>query len=381
MADLWICGCGTTMDEPHSFTKPDRLKKLLKKLVDIYSPSGKEEEILQYLRGYLKRHGLPVLLQPVDDNRYNLVVPPPDSETRVAFIGHLDTVAAYDLDSYGFKEQGDLISGLGTADMKAGCAAMIEAFVALRESRFAQAPVALCLVVGEEEEGDGTACLLENLRFPWAVLGEPTDLRPCLSHYGYLEIQVSALGKRIHASLANRTQNPIEAILQLMLKISRYVKEKRPELVFNIRDIFSSQAGFAVPDRCEAWLDIHLPPVAPIGEITAELEDLISQKRTDDACVECSLRIETIDAGYELPEKGPLVEAAKAVYAKHSLPWESEAFRSHSDANQLWNAGVKSLLLGPGKLEKAHSPEESISFQQVCLAAEVYLDLLIYMAR
>ncbi len=38
--------------------KPDRLKKLLQDLVDIYSPSGKEEEILQFTEDYLKTAGL-----------------------------------------------------------------------------------------------------------------------------------------------------------------------------------------------------------------------------------------------------------------------------------------------------------------------------------
>jgi acetylornithine deacetylase/succinyl-diaminopimelate desuccinylase-like protein len=32
--------------------------------------------------------------------------------------------------------------------------------------------------------------------------------------------------------------------------------------------------------------------------------------------------------------------------------------------------------MGPGELEMAHAPEESVSFQQVCLATQLYLDLL-----
>ena len=93
-----------------------------------------------------------------------------------------------------------------------------------------------------------------------------------------------------------------------------------------------------------------------------------------------SLRIVTIDAGYELPEKGQIVESLKTVYVKRSLAWEPDVFRSHSDANQLWAAGVKTILLGPGKLDRAHAPDESIPFDQVCLAAQIYLDLLLSMA-
>ena len=56
--------------------KPDRLKNLLKDLVDIYSPSGKEEEVLEYTHDYLKSHGLTVIKQKVEEHRYNLIVLP-----------------------------------------------------------------------------------------------------------------------------------------------------------------------------------------------------------------------------------------------------------------------------------------------------------------
>ena len=49
--------------------QPERLKKLLKDMVDIYSPSGKEEEILQFTEDYLKAAGLNVKKQSVDENR------------------------------------------------------------------------------------------------------------------------------------------------------------------------------------------------------------------------------------------------------------------------------------------------------------------------
>jgi acetylornithine deacetylase len=110
---------------------PERLRRLLRRLMDIYSPSGKEEEILAYLYGHVKRKGLPVIRQEVDDSRYNLIVIPPDTDARVALIGHLDTVVAYDLENYGYEEQDDLVSGLGAADMKSGCAAMVEAYLSL----------------------------------------------------------------------------------------------------------------------------------------------------------------------------------------------------------------------------------------------------------
>ncbi|MDD5204126.1 MAG: M20/M25/M40 family metallo-hydrolase [Desulfobacterales bacterium] len=368
----------TTVDSSPP-VQPQRLRRLLRRLVDIYSPSGKEEEILHFVSGYLRRRGLKSILQPVDENRFNLVLMPPDGEPRLAFVGHLDTVVAYDLDEYGYGEDGDSVTGLGTADMKAGCAAMVEAYLAVQNAGSSAPPVALCLVVGEEEDGDGAERLIEEYTFPWAVIGEPTDMRPCLSNYGYLEIQLSTAGRRIHASLANRGGNPVEVMMHTITRISQYMESTRPTLVYNIRDVFSSRAGFAVPDRCEAWVDIHLPPVAPVGEIAAELEEIIESEKRRYPSVEKSLRLATIDAGYELPEKGPFVETLKEVFSGSGLSWAPVPFVSQSDANRLWRAGVKPVLIGPGSLESAHTRDESVSFGQTLIAAQFYYNLAMRM--
>lgn len=356
--------------------QPGRIRKLLENLINIYSPSGKEEEILEYLNGYLKKNGIPVVRQEVDDSRYNLVVVPPDREIQFAMIGHLDTVAAYDLEDYGYQEDEDVVSGLGSADMKSGCAAMVESYLSAWKKMSGQLPIALALVVGEEEEGDGAQTLVSDYHFPWAIIGEPTDLQPCLSHYGYVEIQVLTGGKRKHASLANKEQNPVEAMLRLLLEFSNYMEKKRPDMIYNIRDLFSPPAGFVVPDRCEVWIDTHLPPDAPIGEITVEMEEMIEKQRKKNQHLDMALRFTTIHAGYDIPGKGPFVEVLKELYSSRSLSWMPHAFRSHSDASILWEAGIKPIMLGPGELEQAHAPDESISFQQVCLAAELYYELI-----
>ncbi len=356
---------------------PLRLKSLLHRMLDIYSPSGKEADILAYIKGYLHSCGMAAITQPVDETRYNLALIPPDMEIPLAFIGHIDTVPAYDLDEFGFAEENGTIHGLGAADMKAGCAAMIEAFLAYRQLRGQMPPAGLFLVVGEEENGDGAEKLIDDYHFPWALIGEPTDLKPCLSCYGYVEIQIAGTGKRLHASMAGSGQTAIETLLHMMLRLTHFLRSRYPELVYNFRDLYSSRSGFAVPDRGEAWLDIHVPPDAHIGEIVTELEEVCMAAEGAAADIQRLFQIQNIDAGYRLPEKGSLVESLKTVYDGLAAPWEPADFRSHSDANQLWSYGVKPVVLGPGKLDNAHAADESVAFDQVCRAAEIYLNLLL----
>ena len=359
-----------------------RLKSLFRDLVDIYSPFGKEEQVVDYLHKYLADAGFRVERQQVQGNRHNLIVAPKKQEQGgVVFLGHVDTVDAYDFEDYGWREKGDRIFGLGTADMKGGCAAMIEAMTIAAENSGQQPAAALALVVGEEEEGDGTARLLEDYFFPWAVIAEPTSLRPCLGHFGYMEVLLRTSGKRRHASLASRKENAVEVLLEGLIEIGRTVGERRPEVVYNIRDLFSARAGFAVADRCEAWLDIHMPPASPAGEIAVELEEVFLGPPEKTSDIRKTFRIATNDAGYELPARGPLVEALREVFARMSVAWKPDVFRSHSDANQMWAAGVKPILLGPGRLEMAHSPEESVSFSSVCRAANIYANVIDVLGR
>ena len=352
-----------------------RLQQLLRKMINIYSPPGKEGDLVDFLYNYMKRHGLPVVRQAVSEDRHNLIVEPDDVEAGLVFVGHLDTVEAYDLATCDFRREDDQVFGLGAADMKSGCAAMVEAFLTLWENGHAHTPVTLALVVGEEDSGDGAQRLVREYDFSTAIVGEPTDLSPCLSHYGYLEIQLITKGRRVHASLAPQAPNAATEMLYLLLELIKFLDDRFTDAVYNLRDLTSSRSGFAVPDHCEAWIDLHLPALSDMGLLTFELEEMHQNYCKAHPESDSAIHFTTIHSGYELPRRGPIMELIKTVYQQHGLSLEPASFPSHSDANILWAAGIKPILLGPGKLEKAHTSEESISFSQVIEAAQIYVDL------
>jgi acetylornithine deacetylase len=365
---------GSTLDESMD-VQPERLRNLLKDLVDIYSPSGKEEEVIGYAEEYLKKHGLAVIKQEVDESRFNLIVLPRErDEMDLCFVGHLDTVTAHDLEDYGFYEEGDTVFGLGTTDMKAGCAAMMEAFTVLADQGGTFPPAGLALVVGEEEDSDGARTLIREYDFPWAVVGEPTNTMPCLGHYAYLEVLLRTQGKRAHSSMPELGQNAIENMLKLLLQVTEYTTSLPHGLVYNVRELSGFPGGFVVPDICEAWLDLHLPPDSRIDVLKAELEQLVEAAGANIPGLDANIRFEDTYSGYRISQERPLVKRLKEVYEKTSLPWEPQDFRSHSDGNVLWSAGVDPIILGPGRLEAAHAPEESVSFDQVIQVARLYLN-------
>lgn len=360
---------------------PPRLKRLLENMIDIYSPSGKENELCEFLAAYLHEHGLPVTLREVGESRRNIEVVFSDSPPDIAFLGHIDTVPAFDIDRYEFSEADGIVHGLGSADMKSGCAALVEAFIATLEDGRTPENAGLFLVVGEEETGDGTAALLEARSFPWAVVAEPTELIPCLAHYGYLEMLVRAFGTRRHASMAGKHYNAIMSMLRTLLRLGEFVESRHPTSILNIRDIHSSEAGFAVPGSCEAGIDLHIPPESPPEDIAEEMSALVKDALSGDNVTRYEAEFTFMARGYRLEDRGRLPRWLAEVYADLARAWRPGAFQSHSDANLLHADGCKPVILGPGQLSKAHTRDECVALNQVEEAAAIYFGLLEKISR
>lgn len=355
---------------------PERLRELLEQMVNIYSPSGKEEEVVNFVSEHLKAQGVTVTLQHVDEQRSNLIATPEGlDQIELCLVGHLDTVAAYDLDDYGFAMEDGEVRGLGTVDMKSGCAAMVEAFTALCAGGGRVPPVALALVVDEEEDSAGARALVDEYHFPWAIVGEPTDLAPCLGHYGYLEVFLRARGKRAHSALPEVGQNAIEAMLRLLLHVTDFAASEGSRLVYNIRELAGLPSGFVVPDLCEAWLDFHLPPDMRMDSLKADLEDIVAPDAVGLSSLDLYMRFEDTYAGYEISPNRAFVKKLRQVYENMSREWDPQQFRSHSDGNVLWAAGIDPIVLGPGRLEMAHSQDEGLPFADVVTAAHMYLNI------
>lgn len=358
---------------------PDRLRRTLFELIDIYSPSGKEEDIQLYLEDALTEAGCTVKRRVVDEDRYNLVVTMGQEAPRLFLVGHVDTVPAWDLEHVGPLESEGVVRGLGSADMKGGCAAMVEAWRALSAALPAaeRPPVGLLLVVGEEETGDGAAAFLEDCRPPWVVIGEPTGLAACFAHYGYLEANFVTRGRKIHSSLPELGHNAVESMLRVLLLLGRdpYFSRDESEIVYSIREMGSSREGFVVPDRCEAWIDLHLPPHKDPVSVQKKILSILSaaERAIPDLDLKADFRYQA--GGYDLGTDTLVAGMLREICGTLGLPLLMDAFRSHSDGNLFFAAGTKPLILGPGSLETAHTPEEQVVFDEVLSAARIYAAL------
>lgn len=357
-----------------------RLQQTLLELVDIYSPSGKEEDIQLYIEDLFRQAGLDLQRQQIgeDEERFNLLATMGKKEPLFYLVGHVDTVADWDFEECGVRQEGDLIRGLGTADMKGGCAAMIEAWLALATLAEEEQPsVGLLLVVGEEENGDGSARFLETCRPPWVVIGEPTSLLPCFSHYGYMEVSLTTQGRRSHSSLPELGHNAVESMLRVLLHLGKdpLFDRDSSRIFYSIREMSSSRAGFVVPDRCEALIDLHLAPEIIPSLVQEAIEQRLATAGRFVSDLNLEVKFDFSASGYQLDHESWPARTLEQILPRLNLPLHFAPFRSHSDGNLFFEAGVSPLILGPGSLETAHTSEEQTSLLQVEAAARIYVAL------
>ena len=63
--------------------------------------------------------------------------------------------------------------------------------------------------------------------------------------------------------------------------------------------------------------------------------------------MEAYIRFENTQSGYRISQERPLVRRLREVCKGMKMAWETQDFRSHSDGNVLWGAGVDPIIIGP----------------------------------
>lgn len=362
------------------------LVELLTAAVEQYSPSFAEEPAMEVFAARLAECGIRYLRQPLPegggpagDHRANLIVELGPQPSVLMWVGHVDTVPLIDEEEQRIHRDGDILHGLGTADMKSGCAAIVEALAALVGAGVEfKRGLTVALVVGEEEYGDGSEALLAWRTAPLTVIGEPTGLVPCVDHYGYYECRLKVRGARAHAALPEMGANAIHAMLAWMQEILE--AGQQPDfaagLTINPREIRGGASLFMVAAECEAAVDIHAPPGVDSGVIDRLIETARARAATTHP--RCELAAEQLywATGYAHAADEPLLVPLQRACAATGEAWTTTAFRSHSDGSLFHQQGSVPVICGPGRLEVAHTRHEQVSLAETQRAARLYAAMI-----
>lgn len=358
----------------------DRLFGLLHDAVCEYSPSYAEQPAVSVFESAIMDADLRLETQNVDtpgaepdEPRRNLIIRMGPEPVELLWLGHTDTVILPDDEVLDPRIEDGVLHGLGSADMKSGCAAAIEAAIMLSEAGVKWTRgIAIGLVVGEEEYGDGAERLMERVNAPVAIVGEPTGLELCTQHFGYFEAELTTRGKRAHAAVPEFGANAIHAMLAWLTKILEERTTHTDTLVLNPRDVRGSSPLFAVPEGCTSTVDAHIPGIADVGEVRTILDEAMESAKENHGACQFGWEEVFFAQGYALDDDDEAIAPIVKICREMTGHTETTAFRSHSDAALLAKSGCKALVIGPGELGVAHTPEERVNLDQVADAAALY---------
>jgi len=361
----------------------DSLVKTARDLVNIPSPTGHEHAAAEYVARTLVDMGLQVSWQEVEDGRPNVLarLEGTGGGKTLMFNGHLDTSYSGSepwLRGEGFRPEAVVrdghIFGLGISNMKGALACYIEAVRAIQDAGVRlKGDVLIAAVVGEIEKtqwGDfrgadyrgyaaGSRHLVSHGGVAdMCVLGEPTEQRVVLAHYGTVWMRISTHGPFVHTAFSGgslernsvvRMRDVLEAVIEWIPSWeARTTYRDRPGVV----NVGAINGGFAwrasrTPSRTDLFLDVRVPPNMAMTEATVALRKLVDdlRERFPEHGIESEVYVTA--PGAEIAEDHELIraldESHETVFG--SRP-ERDVVRWFSDASVLSRYGIATVNYG-----------------------------------
>jgi acetylornithine deacetylase len=322
------------------------LFRLTKKLIDLKSPTGKENEVVSFLSEYLNNIGLEIKLQTVSPDRQNILAF--KGEPSVVLSTHTDTVSPY----FPYSEDERYIYGRGACDTKGIIAAQLKAAEMLIKNNISN--FGLLFVVGEEAESDGAIAanrLPNNCKY--LINGEPTGNKIALGSKGSLRVKITTKGKAAHSAYPQQGESAIEKLIDILNDIRNLplpVDKILGETNFNIGLISGGVQANVIPAHAETLLMFRI--VNSICEI----------KRLIESVIKCRGEVEYIFG-------------CEPVLMKTLTDFDTMVAAFTTDIPNLNNWG-EPLLIGPGSILDAHTDHEKISKKELKEAVGIYYKII-----
>jgi len=390
----------------------DRLVEWASQAIGTPSFTGSEEAMAELMRETFLDLGLHVQWQQVEDGRANVlgIRDGTGGGSSLMFNGHVDTsysgkepwlrhVPGFQPSA--FVEDGRLY-GLGISNMKGALACYVEALRALGDAGVRlRGDVMIAAVCGEIEKtqfGDaqgsqyrgyaaGSRYLVSHGGVAdMCILGEPTESKVVLGHFGSLWLRISTQGPFIHTAFSEgkRDQNSIVRMREVLDAVLEWIPtwEADPENAYRgakaIVNVGAIEGGFGwrvsrTPHRTDLFLDVRVPPTKEMAVARGQVLEFVRtlKERFPDHGIEGEVYVTA--PGAEIAEDHPLVGALDAAHAEvFGAPPEREVPRWFSDASVLTRYGIATVNYGTstGLLDTLKG--ENLEIAGLVQTAEVY---------
>jgi acetylornithine deacetylase/succinyl-diaminopimelate desuccinylase-like protein len=352
-----------------------------------------EGRLTDYLSDLFHEIGIPSIRQTVSPGRENIVALFMQRGARrtILFDAHQDTVSAagMTIEPFGGEVRGGKLLGRGACDVKGGMAAMIAAAarVASEKPRTA-ASVALACTVDEEHSFQGVRRLLSG---PWergtpdmAVVAEPTRLEVVIAHKGFMRWKIATRGRSCHSASPQLGINAIykmAAVVQALEEYARGLENGRchPLLgtpTVNVGTISGGSGANTVPSSCIVEIDRRLipgeDPAAAFADCRAGLLARLG--------VDFPLSFQEpwhAEPVLDTPADSEVARVSTAAVSSVLGSASAVGVPYGTDASTISAGGIPAVVLGPGDIAQAHTPDEWVETDQIEKAAEVYYRLIL----
>jgi acetylornithine deacetylase/succinyl-diaminopimelate desuccinylase-like protein len=372
--------------------------------------TGDEAAMGELVRATLAELGLQVQVQNVEDGRVNVLgtCEGAGGGPSLMLNGHMDT--SYSgrepwlegipgFQPRGFERDGR-IYGLGISNMKGALACYVEAVRALRDAGVRlRGDLLVAAVAGEIEKtqwGDaqgaeyrgyaaGSRYLVSHGGVAdMCILGEPTEQKVVLAHFGALWLRVSTRGPFIHTafSAGRQGENSIIRMRDVLDAVVAWIPswEERAEYggERGLVNVGAINGGFGwrvsrTPHRTDLFLDVRVPPTMAMAEARSHVLGFVRglKERFPEHGIESEIYVTA--PGAEIASDHPLVAA---IDESHEAVFGSRPERGivhwFSDASALTRYGVETVNYGTSSGLPDAELGENLAIDGLVQTAKVY---------
>lgn len=333
--------------------------------------------VIECLASFLADQGFAVEVLPLpgENGKANLIATRGQGPGGLILSGHSDTVPCdpelWQSDPFKLTQKNQRLYGLGATDMKGFFPLVIEAVKDFREAEFRQ-PLIVVATANEETSMSGARALLAQgpPKSRFAIIGEPTSLRPIRLHKGISMEAIRLQGRSGHSSDPALGVNALDAMHKVLTTIMGWREElaKRhrntlfvvPHTTVNLGCIHGGDNANRICGSCELHIDIRPVPGMVLDELRTELKTRLLPLAEKEGVL---LQMDSLFPGipaFETPENSELVRLAEKL-TNH----RAEAVSFGTEAPFFQALGCETLILGPGNIDQAHQANEFIELDQV----------------
>ncbi|MEQ8246506.1 MAG: acetylornithine deacetylase [Alphaproteobacteria bacterium] len=376
--------------------------EMTKKLVSFDTTSRESNlDLIEFAAAYLKGLGIAAkLIHNAEGTKANLYATiGPADVPGVVLSGHTDVVPVdgQDWTTPPFEplESGGRLFGRGTSDMKSFIATALSLAPEMAKADL-KMPVHFAFSYDEEVGCLGVHGIVSHIGdispLPRAVIvGEPTDMKVVNAHKGVFAFRTTVRGLEAHSSATHIGVNAVMFAAELVSHLSKMAMEQResdrtndrfdpPYTTVHVGTIRGGTALNIIPKECSFVWEYRLLPGEDEQEIFRQFDDFATQvvlPRMQVVAPQASIVTER--TGRVAPLVPQADSPAETLAMMLSGRNQTDVVSYGTEGGIFQEAGIPTVVCGPGNILQAHRPDEYIAIEQID-ACEQFLRKLIDIA-